>query len=45
MEYVQKVRDAMSKRADYAQKNQDAILMINVDSMDQNKTNVPWESL
>ena len=45
LEYVGMARERMRCRAEYARNNKDAVLMINVDGMDQNKTNVPHESL
>ena len=35
----------MRQRAHYAREHPDAVLMINVDGMDQAKTNIPNESL
>ena len=43
--YVQRARDRMRDRARFAREHPDAVLMINVDGMDQAKTNIPNESL
>ena len=43
--YVSQARQRMGQRASFARENPDAVLMINVDGMDQAKTNIPNESL
>lgn len=43
--YVNKARDRMRERAEHARRHCDDVLMINIDGMDQAKTNVPNEPL
>ena len=43
--YVNTARARMRERAEYARRHHDAVLMINIDGMDQAKTNVPNEPL
>ena len=43
--YVSRARGRMRERANFARQNPDAVLMINVDGMDQAKTNIPNESV
>ena len=43
--YVSRARERMRERANFAREHPDAVLMINVDGMDQAKTNIPNESL
>jgi len=43
--YVKRARDRMRDRTEYARNHRDAVLMVNIDGMDQAKTNVPNEPL
>ena len=43
--YVSRARERMRERANFAREHPEAVLMVNVDGMDQAKTNIPNESL
>ena len=43
--YVKRARDRMRERAEHTRSHRDAVLMVNIDGMDQAKTNIPNEPL